>query len=412
MGWGGSRAIAIFLIFISLDSCASAFGNDDDFVWQPVPVNTVSMNTHNEITTQPNITNPCQNSPAKTEAAPVGPPAVSKFGELELDHYATGVAWSPNGKYIATSEDYDRIIKIWSFPSLTLLHTIDKGQAGDLTNQNLLFTRDGKYLITDSIINENLNINNALSIFNVDKGAFARNVLGYESSTQQLNQPFNLQLSLDGRFLFVEFSADFSNIYVYDTSSWVIVDKIRVSENAMKTGPGPEQITLVPYADIKKPHPTFADLIYELIVWDQASRAPIYRALMFPMIDYRINSMIYEASSCYFYFGASSPVSGNGMKIWDFQSQKMFNLQTQTLMSDSNSVSDIDISTESHTFAFITDISQFHLLYFENTSIGPVAELMNLNDIDSPFSLSFSPDGRFLATAGDSKVVIYRIGPQ
>jgi len=302
----------------------------------------------------------CKNSSLKSSTSGGTPPIISTIGRIDLDNYVTGVAWSDNGLYVATSENYDRIVKIWSFPALKLLHMIDKGQAGSLNRTNLLFSKDNKLLITSSAVPYTENSGNALSVIDVASGKIIINVQGNDVPPRYpfADEPSDLRLSDDGRYLFLEFNGDVWDEYVIDTTTWRIVNKISSAELTMDTGPEADQVSLTHMVTLPNGNPQAPEDHQQRIeVWDQILQKFVFDANFLTESMFPITTMGINTETCTFVFGSFRSSANNGLAVWYPAFSQVYILPSET------PVTDLSISRTADIVATIDNYSHVNLFY-------------------------------------------------
>ena len=173
-------------------------------------------------------------------------PKVGLAKELDLDEYMTGIAWSPDGRLLATVENWDSVIKLWDASDFHLLRTIHKNNGG--SSDRLLFTADSKYLITSPWAKFDGVNRTTLSIIGVATGEIVKNVVGPHDPKNfpNANSPGDFTLSPDGKLLYVTYNThDDYLAHIYDTASWSDIGSFRTTETLMLGGPKNDELTLV-----------------------------------------------------------------------------------------------------------------------------------------------------------------------
>ena len=170
-------------------------------------------------------------------------PDVEIVKTLSLDSYAVGVAWSPDGRMLATAENDELLIKIWNTSDYHVLRTITRENRGSW--HTLLFTADSKYLIMSSINGYDGINRTVLSIVDVATGNVVKNVEGpYEPKQAPLaNVASSITLSPDGKVLYVKFNIVDNVVYTYDTLTWANTGNFHVQGYMITAGPENDQLT-------------------------------------------------------------------------------------------------------------------------------------------------------------------------
>jgi hypothetical protein len=296
-------------------------------------------------------------------------------------------------------------VKIWSFPALKLLHTIDKGQAGALNQNNLFFSEDNKFLITSSAVPYAENSGSALSLIDVISGKIVKNVRGYDVPPRYplADVPSDSRLSADGRYLFLQFNGDVWDEYVIDTTVWSIVNKISDAELTMDTGPEKDQISLTHMITLPNGNPQAPEDHQQRIeVWDQNLKKFVFDANFLTEPVFPITTMGINIETCTFVFGSFRSSANNGLAVWYPAFSQVYILPSET------PVTDLSISRTADLVATIDNYSNVNLLYLGDRNSGTF-ETTSLKTPDHPFSLAFSEDGNFLAVAANNQVTFYEM---
>jgi WD40 repeat protein len=333
---------------------------------------------------------------------------------LPLEHYVTGIAWSPDGHYLATSEDFDMIVKIWDTSDYHIVHTIKKVNLGDF---HLLFTADGKYLITSSQKEFDGKDRTAISVLDVATGENVKNVEGpNDPSLHPLaNMPHDFALSPDGKRLYVTFSPGDNLAHIYDTTTWNDIGTFSTIATSMQGGPENDQLTIL---DVAKGNAH---------VWSLSKQTFIQNFPITDKLDIPQGGTIVDAAAC-------RMVSGIGMRTLTCVDKCDGKVGIKPILKSSGDVFPIrtwDLNTGSQLDAFRADekttVQELDLSPDGGLLVALVsadkeksAVLHNAYQLSSTkelfkfkrygWSAKFSPDNRYLAVAGDSEVIIFVLG--
>jgi WD40 repeat protein len=142
---------------------------------------------------------------------------------LKLNDSPTALAWSPNGKLLATADSIDRRITIWDSASGTKLHTIYKTRFGI---RPLLFTPDNRYVVTSAIAPKGTDNRVSLSLIDVSSGQVATEVLGpvLHPTDPLYNIPKLYAISKQGNLAAtITDNGDADLINFYQTTDWSLI---------------------------------------------------------------------------------------------------------------------------------------------------------------------------------------------
>ncbi len=106
--------------------------------WQTPTTQVESMPSVNTINSGDSKEFPCPVEAKSYTSNNEVPPLITQIGKLSLSHYLTALTWNSSSNKIATGEFSSSIIKVWSFPSLSLENKIDTTELG---TDDLAFTR-------------------------------------------------------------------------------------------------------------------------------------------------------------------------------------------------------------------------------------------------------------------------------
>jgi WD40 repeat protein len=340
-------------------------------------------------------------------------PSVDLVKTLPLEHYVTGIAWSPDGHYLATSENFDMIAKIWDTSDYHIVHTIKKINLGDF---RLLFTADGKFLITSSQKEFDGKDRTALSIVDVATGDDVRDVQGpHDPSLHPLNnQPNDFVLSPDGNFLYVTFNAGDKLAHIYDTATWNDVGTIPTIAASMQGGPENDQLTVLDFA-FGKAH-----------VWSTSKQTFVQDFPVTNKLDLPQGGSIVDAATCRMVTGigmrtlacVDKCATKAGEKAAYKSSGDVFPIRTWNLNTGSQldafkadektTVQELDLSPDGGLLVALVNADKEKSAVLHNAyQLSSSKELFKFKRYG--WSAKFSPDNKYLAVAGDSNVIIFKI---
>jgi WD40 repeat protein len=348
------------------------------------------------------------------------PLQIHNIGKLSLDKYGTAIAWNSTATMIATSEFSASVVKIWSFPQLQLLHTIDTKELG--ANQ-LFFTPDDRYLISPTLTPPAA----SFSIIDVNTGAIIRYVAGYSSQPiypmDDLVQ--NSALTRDGKFLAATFRGDLYGVYIYNTDDWSIVQRLEATLAQIQGGPGVEQFTII-HDSVGRSGETAAQSYQSqnlIEIWDQSKRSYVFRSVFLKNVLFDPYSIDVDPVRCSFAIGSlhssrkNSPSlpdvpwsystdTANAVRLWYPELGQIYSIPAQP------AVSGIAIDDNENILALTSDDNSVNLVSLSSSKGSPEQELLLHKFRYDAESVSFSEDGKFLTILGDNSALIYAFSPR
>jgi WD40 repeat protein len=346
------------------------------------------------------------------------PPDIHEFQDVNLESYVTAIAWSPNGKFLASSEDNDRVIKIWSFPNLRLINTITKRLNG---GGGIVFTKDSRFLITSYAGAMDHTNRSAFSVIDVNSGEIVRNVPGPYDPTDfpRANVPRDLRVSDDGKIVFVAFNNQDLKIYAYDTQNWKIIDSFLGRSITLETGLGAERLILVQIPLATQQPDDWLSLPDNIMAWNEKAKR-FDLNYDFQTAKFIPNSLAIDEKQCVIAVGAlglykatSSSPSGNissvenGIRLWFPKSRKLFDLPSQPVIHSLSFTPDgLLLAAQSGS----ESDGKVNVLFLGELNRLKVYEMtINLFQ-DETISALFDPSGKYLALAGDRSIKILEVG--
>ena len=141
----------------------------------------------------------------------------------------TGVAWSPNGDKLTAYANFGRSVEIWSARGAELKQL---SRAGAYIGQSIEFMHDGRELVTPAADDSAAGDKLALTIWDVDRGEIAHNVMGPQPAQNwRYNRAVAFALSPDGAMLALISSPMLGQpVTLYATKDWTIERSIPIGE--------------------------------------------------------------------------------------------------------------------------------------------------------------------------------------
>jgi len=330
-------------------------------------------------------------------------PNVALVGTLKLDRYLAGFAWSADGKLLATAESAASEIKLWNAATWKQERAIQQRVGGG--GIPLLFTPDGKYLITPSSAMAPTRA--AMDVFDMATGAPVQKLEGPNDPVKfPANFPNDMILSKSGRTLYAAFRSpsETSPICAYDVAALNRID-CWPSERGVFTlaaGLGEDEIIT-----------SSADGTAQ--IWD-VKRKTIIRRIPVSSSEW-LGALAVDPSGKYFATTEGSEGthlnqktgqmervgSKDPFRLWDAKSgRKLASLRTYPDMAR------IAFSASGK---YLVARSVKLGIRYDTFSIYRTAGLKELRALDSSgragIGVEFSPDGKFLAVGGSTSVLIY-----
>jgi WD40 repeat protein len=142
----------------------------------------------------------------------------------------TAIAWSPDGKLLATSDSLNLRITIWDFAAGTALHTVKRTFFG---GNSLAFTSDGRYLLTSAVAPTGDDNRKSLSLIDVASGQIARDIDGpiEHSSNVATNVAQLFAVSSKGDHVAaITRTSNTEFLNIYDQQSWALLSTRQVPQ--------------------------------------------------------------------------------------------------------------------------------------------------------------------------------------
>lgn len=359
-----------------------------------------------------------EEQPIQLASLPGAPaPEIKLVKVLHLDDYSTGMAWSPDGKHIATSEKFARVIKIWDTATWRVEHKIVKRTIDPGFNKPI-FTPDSKYLIVAST--ENGPTPSAISVIDVATGEVAYQVDSPDAEKIKVNggwplwtMPTNMALSPDGSRLYAYFgsmSPPGNLIYIFDTRTWATIGHWRpqwgVDTLLVNTRDG-----TVITSDVHGMVQVW-DATHQVLLREFKATASTFRDMAIDVQGERIATAISGMQ-----FASPNPTPGHlaidveadGFRIWNIGSGRLlasakalpsrvaFSLSGKFIVAESPTLFDVNGAN--------TKAAPRDGAIFRAKDLQFIGQIRNF--ADEFWSADFSSNGKYLALAGDNDVLIY-----
>jgi WD40 repeat protein len=313
----------------------------------------------------------------------------------------SAVAWSPNGKLLATSDSLDRRITIWNYASHTALSTLVKTYVG----QNwLTFTPDGRYLVTSVVAPTRPTNRISFSLIDVQTGAVVRNVDGPVERpggiTRNFARAFAISPNTRRAATITRETSTGDQLNFYETENWSLIS----SHNLVRS----EKRLFIAQSIAFNPRSGELALLGiggELEIWDAAGDHAISRLQAYPS-----NGSILE-----FNRDGRFAVTGQGLGIVDSakppDSLKLWDAESWKIVAKAESRPGRDL--RAHSLSFSSDGRFLAALNYDSGRLWDARNLSFLEDIPDSgrggVALSFAPDGRRLAIARNNDVRVVSI---
>ncbi len=128
-------------------------------------------------------------------------PKITSEKTFKLDGASPdAVAWSPDGKLLATADTLNRRIIIWDYATQTKLHSLYKAYFG---GDSLAFTADGRFLVTSAVSPKGNDNRKSLSVIDVATGAVVSDIDGPDEHPNHIaiNVSQKFTVSPSGKYL-------------------------------------------------------------------------------------------------------------------------------------------------------------------------------------------------------------------
>lgn len=150
----------------------------------------------------------------------------AEIAQLKHGVYVNAIAWSPDGKYLASLDQREHFLYIWQIAGNKLLYK-KFNPSGVLAG--LTFTSDGRFVLASAFEPTG---ERAFSVWNLSTGEKIIDVQGPPRETRDGNNNANkIAASPDGKYI-VALHFGGNRFTVYDASTWKIVNVVRFQRPA------------------------------------------------------------------------------------------------------------------------------------------------------------------------------------
>ncbi|MDR3440798.1 eIF2A-related protein [Telmatospirillum sp.] len=304
----------------------------------------------------------------------------------------TAIAWSPDGRLLATSDTINLHIVIWDYETATAVHSVNKHYFG---GTSVSFTGDGRYVLTSAVSPHGADNPTSFSLIDVATGAVARDVDGPVKNPTHisLNIANELLASASGKYVAVKRDMDSKDrLTIYNQENMEIL-------NDNSTQGGIKAMAFSPRNDV------LATISYygTVIIWD-ASTGNIVNTIQAHSKTGLALSFDADGRRLVTSGGIGETPDPEAIRVWDTSTWKMLinvadfsnnNLRTQSVSFSPNGKFLATLNYDGKVRLWDANTLSF-LSVIDDSDSGGVAVL-------------FSPDSRHLAIARDHKVNVMRI---
>jgi len=316
---------------------------------------------------------------ASTSAASA--PIASVIRHLVLPRGATDVAWSPDGKLLATVGGLYQQIMLWDAGSGKLLWDRSGNFGGE---QALAFSNDGRLLLVSGAGSEAANEDTALTLWSVASGKVVGSVPGpFPGEGAMANSARAIAVDRKRNLMAIVAFQDVDRpVAIYDMQSWSLVGKVAVAKDMPQTVAfGPDGTLAV------------GTVGGAIALFDTRTRQP-KRTIK----THFVYSLAYSPDGKYIASGVGD--AAEPIRVWRVADGALVRSYS---FGHSAEVEGLAWSPNGRYLASASFDSVVRLW----SADAPGTPLLSI-DIEAR-SAAFSPDGAFLAAAGNGGAIIIRV---
>jgi len=317
---------------------------------------------------------------------------------LPTDLYANAIAWSPDSRYLAASDQLGHHLFLWDASDGKTIAKVSNSAA---TNRGLAFTPDGRFLLNAVSSKDGLM---SFAVFDGHTGQWQRDVPGSDSGHGGIGS-FSAAAILpspDGKYLFVLHAGN-QNFGVYEVGSWTVRSIIPFNppgSTRLSAALGPDGNLLA-----------FGTYRGEIQVWDPiAGReinsfkvGPEVNEPPYPFTFSHVYSLSFKPDGTNIAVGCkvNSGTYGHQLQLWNIKTRSLVRSFETGIDHDASSVS-FDASGNLIASADMADTPQ-PIRIWDARSSKEIQQIRTSSIVDV---VAFSPDGRRLAFGGEGGVEV------
>lgn len=318
---------------------------------------------------------------------------------------ASALDWSPDGKRLAVSGILNPYVKVFDVHNKKLVMTLKKLAGG---SHGLAYSPDGRFIAAGHSFTQMIK-GVSVMIWDAKTGAIVKSITGPFPVDKPSNSVTYLAFSPDGRYLAVGYMGDFRHageniIYLYDTNTWLPLRSLGDARADVHGG-------LLFSPDGR--HIAHGTLGGEIRIWDVASGQLVRAIKAHP--DYYIYAISYSPNgkwiaSCTQRGASTSDVdklTGKPIpKKGEYQDVRIWDVENGSLVKRIGNypwgIWTLKFNRSGSLLAIGTAEKQLQLW---TTNGWHLVETVNVQDI--PESVSFSPDNKYLAVGAGGIATVW-----